>query len=44
MEFFSGILIGLIIGLTIMCVLAVIPDDDGEFEMNIEEEENEKNN
>lgn len=39
MEFFSGILIGLIIGLTIMCVLAVIPDDEDEFEMDIEEEE-----
>lgn len=38
MAFFSGVLIGLIIGITIMCVLAVIPDDDGEFEMDIEEE------
>jgi hypothetical protein len=42
MEFFSGILIGLIIGFTIMCVLAVIPDDEDEFEMDIEEEKEEK--
>lgn len=38
MEFFSGILVGLIIGITMMWVLPVIPDDDGEFEMNMEEE------
>lgn len=38
MDFFSGMLIGLIIGFTIMCVLSVIPDDEDEFEMDIEEE------
>lgn len=39
MEFFGGVLVGILIGLTIMCVLAVIPDDEDDFEMDIEEEE-----
>lgn len=38
MDFFGGILIGLIIGVILMCILQAIPDDDGEFEMDIEEE------
>lgn len=42
MEFFSGIMVGLIIGIVVMCLMAIIPDEDNEFEMDIEEEE--KNN
>ena len=38
MDFFSGIMCGLMIGVTLMCILQAIPDDDGEFEMDIEEE------
>lgn len=38
MEFFSGLLVGLIIGVIIMCLLQAIPDEDDEFEIDIEEE------
>ncbi len=41
MEFFSGILVGLIIGVVIMCVLAVIPDDEDDLELDIKEEDKE---
>ena len=42
MEFFSGILVGLIIGVVMMCLLSVIPDEEDEFEMDIEEEDKEQ--
>lgn len=38
MEFFSGIMCGLMIGIILMCILQAIPDEDDEFEMDIEEE------
>lgn len=37
MEFFSGMLAGLIIGVIIMCLLQAIPDEDDEFEIDVEE-------
>lgn len=37
MEFFSGVMIGLIIGVVVMCLMAIIPDEDDDFEMDIEE-------
>lgn len=37
MEFFSGIMCGLMIGIILMCILQAIPDEDDEFEMDIEE-------
>lgn len=40
MGFFSGVMVGLIIGIVVMCLMAIIPDEDDEFEMDIEEEEN----
>ena len=40
MEFFGGVMTGLIIGVVVMCLMAIIPDEDDEFEMDIEEEEN----
>lgn len=40
MEFFSGVMTGLIIGVVVMCLMAIIPDEDDESEMDIEEEEN----
>ena len=40
MEFFSGVMVGLIIGVVVMCLMAIIPDEDDDFEMDIEEEEN----
>lgn len=42
MEFFSGMLAGLIIGVIIMCILQVIPDEDDEFEIDVEEEKDTK--
>lgn len=42
MQFFGGVLVGILIGLTIMCVLAVIPDDEDKIEIDIEEEKEEK--
>ena len=38
MDFFSGIMCGLMIGVILMCILQAIPDEDDEFEMDIEEE------
>lgn len=38
MEFFSGVMVGLIIGVVVMSLMAIIPDDEDEFEMDIEEE------
>ena len=40
MEFFSGVMTGLIIGVVVMCLMAIIPDEGDDFEMDIEEEEN----
>ncbi len=40
MEFFSGILLGLIIGVVMMCLLSIIDDED-DLELDIEEEEKE---
>lgn len=37
MDFFSGIMCGLMIGVILMCILQAIPDEDDEFEMDIEE-------
>lgn len=42
MEFFSGILVGLIIGVVMMCLLSVIPNEEDEFEMDIEEKDKEQ--
>lgn len=39
MDFIGGIVCGLVIGVTLMCILQAIPDDEDEFEMDIEEEE-----
>lgn len=39
MEFFSGLMTGLIIGVVVMCLMAIIPDEDDDFEMDIKEEE-----
>lgn len=39
MEFIGGIVCGLMIGVVLMCILQAIPDDEDEFEMDIEEEE-----
>lgn len=41
MDFFSGLLVGLIIGVIIICLLQAIPDEDDELEMDIEEENKE---
>jgi len=38
MDFFSGIMCGLMIGVTLMCILQAIPDEDDELEMYVEEE------
>lgn len=38
MAFFSGFIIGLMVGVILMCVLAIIEDDDDELEMYVEEE------
>ena len=38
MDFFSGIMCGLMIGVILMCILQAIPDEDDEFEMDIEED------
>lgn len=40
MEFFSGILVGLIIGVVIMCLLSIIDDED-DLELDIEEKDKE---
>ena len=37
MAFFSGFIIGLMVGVILMCLLAIIEDDD-ELEMYVEEE------
>lgn len=42
MEFFSGVMVGLIIGVIIICILQVIPDEDDEFEIDVEEEKDTK--
>lgn len=38
MEFFSGVMVGLIVGVIIVSLMAIIPEDDDDFEMDIEEE------
>ena len=38
MEFFSGVMVGLIIGVVVMCLMAIIPVEDDDYEMDIEEE------
>lgn len=38
MDFIGGIVCGLMIGVTLMCILQAIPNEDDEFEMDIEEE------
>lgn len=38
MDFIGGIVCGLMIGVTLMCILQAIPDDEDDFEMDIEEE------
>lgn len=38
MAFFSGFIIGLMVGVILMCLLAIIEDDDDELEMYVEEE------
>lgn len=42
MDFFSGIMCGLMIGVILMCILQAIPDEDDEFEIDIEEEKDTK--
>lgn len=42
MDFFSGIMCGLIIGVILMCILQAIPDEDDEFEIDVEEEKDTK--
>ena len=37
MEFFSGVMVGLIIGVVVMCLMAIIPDEDDDLEMYVEE-------
>lgn len=38
MAFFSGFIIGLMVGVILMCLLAIIEDEDDELEMYVEEE------
>ena len=38
MAFFSGFIIGLMVGVILMCLLAIIEDNDDELEMYVEEE------
>lgn len=38
MAFFSGFIIGLMVGVILMCLLAIIEDDDDELEIDIEGE------
>ena len=42
MEFFSGVMTGLIIGVVVMCLMAIIPDEDDDYEMDREEEKDTK--
>lgn len=37
MTFLTGILVGLMIGITLMCLLSIIDDEDEEFEIDVEE-------
>lgn len=41
-EFFSGVMVGLIIGIVVMCLMAIIPDEEDDFEIDIEEEKDTK--
>ena len=42
MEFFSGVMVGLIIGVVVMCLMAIIPDEEDGFEIEVEEEKDTK--
>lgn len=42
MEFFSGVMVGLIIGVAVMCLMAIIPDEEDDFEIEAEEEKDTK--
>ena len=37
MAFFSGFIIGLMIGVILMCLLAIIEDEDEDLEIELEE-------
>lgn len=38
MAFFSGFIIGLMVGVILMCLLSIVEDNDDELEMYVEEE------
>ena len=38
MAFFTGVMVGLIIGVVVMCLMAIIPNEDDDFEIEAEEE------
>jgi len=42
MEFFSGVMVGLIIGVAVMCLMAIIPGEEDNSEIEIEEEKDTK--
>lgn len=37
MAFFTGVMVGLIIGVAVMCLMAIIPDENEDLEMYVEE-------
>lgn len=42
MEFFSGVMVGLIVGVAIMCFLSIIEDEDLVIEEDLEEINNDE--
>lgn len=42
MAFFSGFIIGLMIGVILMCLLAIIEDEDEDLEIELEEVKKQK--
>ena len=42
MAFFSGFIIGLMVGVILMCLLAIIEDEDEDLEIELEEVKEQK--
>lgn len=42
MAFFSGFIIGLMVGVILMCLLAIIEDEDEDLEIELEEVKKQK--